>query len=66
MYSHEQIREIIRETPAQFKGTPIKALRTAILVGRRKDPDTQQIYTIYDHYIGNDKIYFVVANGKIL
>ena len=63
----EYYKQVIANTPQELKGKSIKDLFGAVLIGRRKDKETQRTFTMYDYYItDNNKVLFVVEKRKIV
>lgn len=67
MYSLEQYKQAIDNTPRSWQGLPLQAKKkSAFCVSRRTDPETKKMWTMYNTIEDNKEVFFVVADGKIL
>jgi len=68
MYSREQIKAFIANTPEELKGQSIDTItkKPYIFLGKRKNPETNTISSIYLTSFHDEDFTVVVENGNII
>lgn len=66
MFSLEEIKEMIKNTPVWMKGLPINSItKRNLCLGRRTNPETKRVMTVYGLWLEDKKYDVVVENGKV-